>query len=199
MLAESKWAGTALGWAGLCLCAVFLLSHVLGFCFMTVRCFKSVSPCVKQKDIPEADTFHEMKFRISIEAFISCTYFISSRRITFLGSSESFSFQAWELMLQNGHSEDPYHLVCFCPKHTRSEFQTDFERVELDPVVSWEPRIWSLAPLKSGRAPTWAWGAAGSQETIQNQWGCFDTHSPIYSSRTYLEFLFLGLCYFLAY
>lgn len=90
MLAESKWAGTALGWAGLCLCAVFLLSHVFGFCFVTVRCFKSVSPSVKQKDIPEADTFHEMKFRISIEAFISCTYFISSRRITFLGSSWVF-------------------------------------------------------------------------------------------------------------
>lgn len=33
---------------------------------MTVRCFKSVSLSVKQKDIPEADIFHEMKFRISI-------------------------------------------------------------------------------------------------------------------------------------
>lgn len=52
---------------------------------MTVRCFKSVFLNVKQKDIPEADTFHEMQFRISSEAFISCAYFISGRRITFFG------------------------------------------------------------------------------------------------------------------
>lgn len=198
MLDESKWAGTALGWA--CLCAVFLLCHVFGFCFMTVRCFKSVSPSeTGQKDTPEADTFHKMQFRISTEAFISCAYFIRGGRITFLGSSEPFSFQAWEFMLQNGHSEDPCHLMGFCPRHTRSGFQTGFEWGELASEVSWEPRIWSLAPLKSGWEPAWAKGTASSQETIQNQWGCFNTRSPIYFSRRYLEFLFLWLCYFPVY
>lgn len=43
---------------------------------MTVRCFKSVSPSVKQKDIPEA---------ISTEAFITCAYSYHCRRITFFG------------------------------------------------------------------------------------------------------------------
>lgn len=152
MVAESKWSRTALGWAGLCLCAVFVLSHVFGFCFMTVRCFKSVSPSMKQKDIPEADIFHEAQFRISTEGFVSCAYFIAILE----GSSEPFSFQAWEFLLQNGCSEDPYHLVCFCPRHTRSGFQTGFEWRELDQVVSWEPRIWSLVPLKSVWVATWA-------------------------------------------
>lgn len=72
----------------------FFFLMFLGFCFMTVRCFKSVSLSVQQKDIPEADTFHEVQFRISTEAFISCAYFISGGGITFLGSSEPFSFQA---------------------------------------------------------------------------------------------------------
>lgn len=60
---------------------------------MTVRCFKSVSLSVQQKDIPEADTFHEMQFRISTEAFISCAYFISGRGITFLVALSLFPFR----------------------------------------------------------------------------------------------------------
>lgn len=191
MLAESKWAGTALGWAGLCLCAVFLLSHVFGFCFMMAMCFKSVSPSVKQKDIPEA---------ISIGAFISCAYSISGRRITFLGSSEPSSFQACEFMPQNGHSEGSYHLVCFCPKYTRSDFRPVSSGWNLTMGCPERPGFeawhhWKVAEYPSSGCSKFS----RDNSQIQNQWGCFVIRSPFYFSSRYLEFLFLWLCYFPVY
>lgn len=185
MLAESKWAGTALGWIGLCLCAVSLLSHVFGFYFMTVRCFKSVSPSVTQKDVPEA---------ISTEAFISLVvggslFWVTLSLFPFMPESSCHKMGALRV--------PPSHVLL-----------SQMHQVQISGRFrvggAWPSGALRAQDLKPGTTEKWlstyqSLGCSTFQETIQNQWGCFVTRSPISFPRRYLEFLFLWLCYFPVY
>lgn len=76
-----------------------------------------------------------MRFGESIAAQITCVCFSSIKRIVFLGSWESFSFQHWGFIPENGPSGNPYCLLHFCAKHTRWGFWAVLGLVRLDPVV----------------------------------------------------------------
>lgn len=71
----------------------------------------------KARECQKADTFYEMRLRISPAVQISCVYFVNGRRIIVLGRSYSFTFNPMEFIPESGHWECRPSLVLMSKTH----------------------------------------------------------------------------------